>query len=138
MVTRQYAVMPQWHSASHSIFAPSMRHPPTSFSLFSFKILTTNSASSQWTIPPTRPARTTLTTCVACTARFWTFDVAIAPCGHVYWRGCARFLFSIATRDESAFPPRCCGAQIPLTLVDHLIEKEEPGLVERFLERANE
>src|SRR5262249_48135390 len=63
-------------------------------------------------------ARPTMTTCVACTVRFWTFDVFVAPCGHVYCRGCAQFLFSAATRDETAFPPRCCGAQIPLALVD--------------------
>lgn len=40
-----------------------------------------------------------------------------APCGHYYDIDCVTDLFRSATRDETLFPPRCCGKNIPFTRV---------------------
>lgn len=55
------------------------------------------------------------------------------PCAHLhrYCNTCAKDLFLLASRDESLFPPRCDGAQIPLTLVQHLLTPHERTLFKR-------
>lgn len=44
--------------------------------------------------------------------------VVYAPCGHDYCKDCIIRLFSLATREESLFPPRCCKQSIPLAAAD--------------------
>ncbi|KAG9311551.1 hypothetical protein JVU11DRAFT_7756 [Chiua virens] len=46
-----------------------------------------------------------------------------ALCGHYYDIDCTTSLFQAATRDETLYPPRCCGQNIPLSHVQsHLPE----------------
>lgn len=58
-----------------------------------------------------------------------------APCGHHYDIDCIKDLFEASTRDESLYPPRCCRASIPLTLVRSRLG--EP-LLRRFEEKGAE
>jgi hypothetical protein len=62
-----------------------------------------------------------LTTCVACTEKYlepYTFPV---PCGHRYCDDCLTTLFENAVKDESMYPPRCCGKVIPLASVRSIL-----------------
>ncbi|RMY82301.1 hypothetical protein D0861_07947 [Hortaea werneckii] len=57
--------------------------------------------------------------CVACGDDKDFFDVARVPCKnkHEYCRECLAELFRLSLTDESLFPPRCDGAEIPLNYV---------------------
>ena len=57
-------------------------------------------------------------TCVACHEPVEYFAAVYAPCGHDYCKTCIKQLFSMATIDESLFPPRCCGEPIPMVCAD--------------------
>ncbi|PQE30433.1 IBR finger domain protein [Rutstroemia sp. NJR-2017a WRK4] len=50
--------------------------------------------------------------CEACWDAVNTFELARAPCGHLYCRTCLRGLFEAAMTDESLFPPSCCHQHI--------------------------
>ncbi|RPA83184.1 hypothetical protein BJ508DRAFT_324773 [Ascobolus immersus RN42] len=54
--------------------------------------------------------------CVACDK---TLDLSTAPdtcpCGHQYCEGCLRQLYQLATKDQSCYPPKCCGKSLPST-----------------------
>ncbi|KAG9311550.1 hypothetical protein JVU11DRAFT_7755 [Chiua virens] len=72
--------------------------------------------------------------CVACQDPIYNAEIR-APCGHFYDVSCITRLFQSATRDESLFPPRCCGAQIPLVQVQtHLSD----SLVTTFHQKVRE
>lgn len=53
-------------------------------------------------------------TCVACGEDKDFFDVARVPCDHEYCRPCLEQLFALSLKDETLFPPRCDGQEIPL------------------------
>ncbi|RMX87040.1 hypothetical protein D0867_15703 [Hortaea werneckii] len=57
--------------------------------------------------------------CVACGDDKDFFDIARVPCKnkHEYCRECLVELFRLSLTDESLFPPRCDGAEIPLNYV---------------------
>jgi hypothetical protein len=55
--------------------------------------------------------------CVSCRAEHAFYDVARVPCGHEYCRACIVELFAMALKDETLFPPRCDGQEIPLARV---------------------
>ena len=57
-------------------------------------------------------------TCVACHEPVEYFAAVYAPCGHDYCKACITQLFSMATIEESLFPPRCCGEPIPMVCAD--------------------
>lgn len=62
-----------------------------------------------------------LTTCVACTEKYlepYTFPV---PCRHRHCDECLTTLFENAIKDESLYPPRCCGQVVPLASVRSII-----------------
>jgi hypothetical protein len=62
-----------------------------------------------------------LTTCVACTEEYlqpYTFPV---PCRHRYCDGRLITLFENAIKDESMYPPRCCGQVVPLVSVRSIV-----------------
>ncbi|KAJ7584835.1 hypothetical protein C8J56DRAFT_949154 [Mycena floridula] len=48
----------------------------------------------------------------------------VAPCGDSYDLGCITDLFTAATRDESLFPPRCCGQTIPIRDVEQHLSRQ--------------
>ncbi|KAI1632278.1 hypothetical protein F4809DRAFT_653403 [Biscogniauxia mediterranea] len=81
---------------------------------------TSSSAAAQKSRPkeensrPESQAVGQLKTCVCCQTETNSAHVMRAPCQHEYCRVCLTELFSRATKDESSFPPRCCGQAIPL------------------------
>ncbi|KIJ51625.1 hypothetical protein M422DRAFT_117917, partial [Sphaerobolus stellatus SS14] len=57
------------------------------------------------------------------------------PCGDFYDTECISELFSASTRDESLFPPRCCGQPIPL---DSIRPHLKTSLLLLFTEKSKE
>ncbi|KXS96476.1 hypothetical protein AC578_6324 [Pseudocercospora eumusae] len=55
--------------------------------------------------------------CIACGDEKDFFEVARVPCNHEYCRPCLENLFSLSMKDETLFPPRCDGQEIPLRSV---------------------
>ncbi|KAH8756624.1 hypothetical protein F5883DRAFT_429207 [Diaporthe sp. PMI_573] len=51
--------------------------------------------------------------CCTCAEEVPFYDLARAPCGHEYCRGCLKELFTLSLTDETLFPPRCCREPIP-------------------------
>ena len=59
--------------------------------------------------------------CISCLEQSPELDVLRLACGHHFCVECIRNVFSLSTRDGSAFPPRCCRQSIPLrTAYRHL------------------
>jgi hypothetical protein len=58
-----------------------------------------------------------------------------APCGHKCHTACVTHLFDCATRNESLFPPSCCGHPIPLRTVRRHLPS---ALLALFLEKRHE
>ncbi|KAF4986598.1 hypothetical protein FGRMN_10766 [Fusarium graminum] len=52
--------------------------------------------------------------CVICTDKFSPLFLSRMPCSHEYCRECLVRLVTAALQDESLFPPRCCGQNIPV------------------------
>ena len=57
------------------------------------------------------------------------------PCKHIYDLKCLSELFDAATKDETLYPPRCCGKPIPVDSVDGVLNDH---LLERFRVKARE
>lgn len=55
--------------------------------------------------------------CIACGETKDFVDVARVPCNHEYCRACLAELFTLSVKDETLFPPRCDGQEIPLARV---------------------
>ncbi|KAL8376012.1 hypothetical protein RB595_007224 [Gaeumannomyces hyphopodioides] len=73
--------------------------------------------------------------CVVCGATSAPEGGIRSPCNHDYCRDCLVRLFDLSLRDESLFPPRCCGSIIPLDISRKYIGPELAG---RFLARKIE
>lgn len=73
--------------------------------------------------------------CTACQDLFAFSELARAPCGHEYCRGCLHDLFRTLI-DDSLFPPRCCrqpitcGGGVRIFLTTDLIRQYEAMKVE--------
>ncbi|KAL4731630.1 hypothetical protein ACLX1H_000606 [Fusarium chlamydosporum] len=52
--------------------------------------------------------------CIACGDQFPPLALSRSPCSHEYCRGCLVSLVQGSLKDESLFPPRCCGQHIPI------------------------
>lgn len=76
-----------------------------------------------------------LVTCVACTERWLESYTFSTSCHHRYCPECLTVLFEHAVRDESMYPPRCCGQVIPLRSVRSIITSE---LAINFATKAKE
>ncbi|KAL8671325.1 MAG: hypothetical protein Q9168_004186 [Polycauliona sp. 1 TL-2023] len=59
--------------------------------------------------------------CRICEHEVSSKDSVLLNCQHRYCDECIGLLFIAAMKHESVFPPRCCGVQIPLALVQHLL-----------------
>ncbi|RMZ08185.1 hypothetical protein D0860_04766 [Hortaea werneckii] len=72
--------------------------------------------SSAWAASRPRDTKPKTGHCIACGDDKDFFDVARVPCKnkHEYCRECVAELFRLSLTDESLFPPRCDGAEIPL------------------------
>ncbi|RGP59664.1 ibr finger domain [Fusarium longipes] len=53
--------------------------------------------------------------CIACNEKFPPLALSKSPCSHEYCRDCLVGLVSSSLHDESLFPPKCCGKNIPVT-----------------------
>ncbi|KAF5587634.1 IBR finger domain protein [Fusarium subglutinans] len=53
--------------------------------------------------------------CIACNDRFSPLALSRSPCSHEYCRECIVGLVRSSLQDETLFPPRCCGQNIPVT-----------------------
>ncbi|KAM0425475.1 hypothetical protein ACHAPT_009264 [Fusarium lateritium] len=66
--------------------------------------------------------------CIACGDRFPAMALSRSPCSHEYCRECLVGLVRASLQDESLFPPRCCGQNIPIKVGLWF----SPGLVGEF------
>jgi hypothetical protein len=76
-----------------------------------------------------------LTTCVACTEKYLEPHTFPVPCRHRYCDDCLTTLFENSIKDESMYPPRCCGQIIPLHSVRTIIG---PNLLAAVANKAAE
>lgn len=72
-----------------------------------------NGESSNWAAGRRTVQQKTYRVCVACAE---LRSVLQAPCQHRYCDGCTVRLFGDAITDETLYPVRCCGQNIPLSL----------------------
>ena len=73
--------------------------------------------------------------CASCNEHIPYFDAVYAPCGHDYCKICVKRLFTMAIRDESLFPPRCCRQPVPLAAADVFLTSEFVRIFqEKFVE----
>ncbi|KAK7753913.1 hypothetical protein SLS62_004011 [Diatrype stigma] len=86
--------------------------------------------SSDWATSRQQEAGVQKRHCEACRDPKHSAELAKAPCGHEYCRGCLTHLFQDAMLDESLFPPRCCNQHIPLAqnrlFLDSEVAREYP------------
>ncbi|PYI24505.1 hypothetical protein BO99DRAFT_455544 [Aspergillus violaceofuscus CBS 115571] len=68
---------------------------------------------------------TTNLDCCVCLEKFQQNEVTRVGCDHTYCHGCIRELFVRSLHDQTLFPPRCCGQEIQLALVEGLLNEEE-------------
>lgn len=73
--------------------------------------------------------------CLACEDALSPNEQLHAPCGDTYCRECITRLFKSAMKDDSLFPPKCCGEHIPFNLVKHFFS---PGSSALFDDREIE
>ncbi|KAF9029115.1 hypothetical protein BDZ89DRAFT_1065639 [Hymenopellis radicata] len=72
--------------------------------------------------PPTEPQpENAQKTCSVCLDTIQENPIC-APCSHSFDAACIESLVSAALKDESMFPPKCCGKAIPLELVESHID----------------
>lgn len=88
----------------------------------------TSSAKTSEEREPTAEAVTSLQgTCTVCIDDVMQSQLVHLACGHDYCVECAVRLFNSAMKDESRFPPQCCGVTIPLHPVEHVLPSNFPG-----------
>lgn len=73
--------------------------------------------------------------CVSCMDHKSSFDIIQARCEHQYCRNCILKLFKNSILDESLFPARCCGTEIPLSLARKYLD---PSLMQKVEKKAIE
>jgi len=66
--------------------------------------------------------------CIACGDEHHRVDtVACTGCSHRYCRGCLESLFQASLKDETLFPPKCCGKAIPVDICRPLLPVQLVG-----------
>lgn len=61
--------------------------------------------------------------CLSCAGKFTTNEVIAVPCVHRYCHTCMEKVFENAIKDETMFPPSCCGIRIPTKQVQRHLSK---------------
>ncbi|KAI9709359.1 MAG: hypothetical protein M1820_003479 [Bogoriella megaspora] len=74
-------------------------------------------------------------TCMDMVKAIDTVQLECEPDRHIYCHTCLVELFVKATKDESIYPPSCCGKDIPLETVQPFLE---PAQTEDFLNKSVE
>ncbi|THV00879.1 hypothetical protein K435DRAFT_580592, partial [Dendrothele bispora CBS 962.96] len=54
--------------------------------------------------------------CIVCSETVSSHRYFTAPCGHCYCRNCLEDYVLLSVKDESSFPPQCCGRAFPMGL----------------------
>jgi hypothetical protein len=91
--------------------------------------------SSTWAASRSAHVNSIKCHCEACGDETDFVDAGRVPCRHEYCRDCLQSLFKTAITDESLFPPRCCGQQIPLEMVRIFLT---PELAQDFIKKKVE
>ncbi|RAH68861.1 Rcat domain-containing protein, partial [Aspergillus aculeatinus CBS 121060] len=73
--------------------------------------------------------------CCVCLDQFQRSEVTRVGCDHEYCHDCIKQLFTKSLQDDSLFPPKCCGQEIRLALVEDLLNEDE---IETFHHREIE
>jgi hypothetical protein len=73
--------------------------------------------------------------CISCSTNTRKSNTLQFPCEHTCCHNCVADLHRAATTDESLFPPRCCGQEVPFDLVRPILSEDEG---ERFGAKAVE
>ncbi|TFK68214.1 hypothetical protein BDN72DRAFT_898332 [Pluteus cervinus] len=118
------------HSTSPTQSAPS--RSSTSSKWWKFRWLTGETKASGATT--LAPVRLTGHNCAVCQDPIRGFEYR-APCGDYYDKECLVELFTLATQDESLYPPRCCRQHIP---VDKVLPLMSPDAARKFRDKATE
>ncbi|KAK0647064.1 hypothetical protein B0T16DRAFT_429654 [Cercophora newfieldiana] len=85
-----------------------------------------NAESSKWAA--SRADVVEMKTCVVCGDEHRLFNICTSnACGHSYCRGCLVSLFQASMKDESLFPPKCCGNPITIQMSRHILSAELIG-----------
>ncbi|KAH0544767.1 hypothetical protein FGG08_001134 [Glutinoglossum americanum] len=63
--------------------------------------------------------------CAACTDSYPVPDIVRFPCEHYYCAKCIAELFETAAKDESRFPPKCCGTPIPFDIAKSSLTSDQ-------------
>jgi len=65
--------------------------------------------------------------CVACRGENHPHETIHLDCigQHMYCKDCLKKLFILSIKDESLFPPMCCGSVIPVSLVEETFTSDE-------------
>ena len=61
--------------------------------------------------------------CIACSTKHPRGEVVELSCADDYCHSCLEKLFETAMKDETMYPPSCCGQRIPLKLVQKRLPK---------------
>ena len=86
--------------------------------------------------PVQAPPRVLRYSCNGACVESYTADGCIqGPCGDHYCHGCVNELFSLAIKDKSAYPPRCCRQIIPFEDVKDVLA---PTLAKEFASKKPE
>ncbi|KAL2207063.1 hypothetical protein CC79DRAFT_1383107 [Sarocladium strictum] len=86
-------------------------------------------------IPKTKDVKPARRRCISCQSKFQAAETVRFPCGHDYCHDCVFGLHLAATTDESLFPPRCCGREIPFNIARPIMSRED---IETFEAKAIE
>ncbi|KAA8909387.1 hypothetical protein FN846DRAFT_810580 [Sphaerosporella brunnea] len=63
--------------------------------------------------------------CASCLVDLRVKNLTTLPCQHKYCGPCLRTLINTAANDESLFPPKCCLAEIPYTIISSTLSRSE-------------
>ncbi|KAF2458561.1 hypothetical protein BDY21DRAFT_283388 [Lineolata rhizophorae] len=68
--------------------------------------------------------------CVGCQEPATEHSIQVS-CQHKFCPECITDFFDAATKDESLFPPKCCGKEIPMSFVLPILSLEKIALIEQ-------
>ncbi|KAI5240734.1 hypothetical protein E4T42_08264 [Aureobasidium subglaciale] len=80
-------------------------------------------------------AEAALLTCTGCESRFTRHQSYKAPCNHFYCMECLANFFEYTINDESLYPPKCCGQEIPFEGMKTLLDNK---LITRYAKKQVE
>ncbi|KAI5265912.1 hypothetical protein E4T47_08404 [Aureobasidium subglaciale] len=80
-------------------------------------------------------AEAALLICTGCESKFTRHQSYEAPCNHFYCMECLANFFEYTINDESLYPPKCCGQEIPFEGMKTLLDNK---LITRYAKKMVE